>query len=141
MTKRNYTDDSVDFAGNNCRDYSRGIRVGIAGTGSHLPANTITNQDLAALINKGDKGADWARDKLGIEGRRFMTRLDGHGKPIAEADELDMAEEAARLALADAGMSPDQADGLWYVSCTQRGHSRHHFSKSAFELHKRLGLR
>ena len=120
---------------------TQGRGIGVAGTGSHVPATIITNQDLAGLINQEGKGADWARQKLGIEGRRFMTPLDCRGRPTAEADELDMAEMAARNALASAAISPAQVDGLWYVSCTQQGYARRHFSRSAFELHQRLGLR
>ena len=63
------------------------------------------------------------------------------GKPVAEADELDMAETAARNALADAELSCQEVDAVWYASCTQQGHARHHFSRSAFDLHKRMGLR
>jgi 3-oxoacyl-[acyl-carrier-protein] synthase III len=141
MKKRSYTAASSVHSAATRRDSSRIADVGIAGTGSCLPDNVITNADLAALINKGDKGAEWATDKLGIVNRRFMTCLDREGKPASEADELDMAERAARCALVDAGVSPQEIDGLWLVSCTQQGHARHHFSKSAFELHKRLGLR
>lgn len=117
------------------------IQIGIAGTGSRMPETVITNDGLAGLINKDGKGADWAFEKLGITERRFMTRLDPTtGFPDAEADELDMAEQAARNALSSAGMRPEDVDGIWYISCTQRGHERHHFSKSVFELHRRLGL-
>jgi 3-oxoacyl-[acyl-carrier-protein] synthase-3 len=107
-----------------------------------MPETVISNDELAALINKGGKGADWALTKLGIEERRFMTRLDPKtGHPVAQADELDMAERAARAALANACLQPKDIDGIWYVSCTQYGHERHHFSTSAFELHRRLRLR
>lgn len=106
-----------------------------------MPEIVITNEDIAALIRVDGKGANWAFEKLGIRERRFMTRLDLEtGYPVAEADELDMAESAARKALANAGLAPESVDGIWYVSCTQRGHERHHFSASAFELHRRLGL-
>ncbi len=115
--------------------------IGIAGTGSHMPTTVISNDDLAKLIGKGERGPDWARDKLGILERRFMTRLDDHGKPVAHADELDMAEAAAREAIANAGLKPHEVDGIYFVSCTQFGHARHHFSKSVLELHKRLKLR
>jgi 3-oxoacyl-[acyl-carrier-protein] synthase III len=118
------------------------IKVGIAGTGSHMPEAVITNDELAALINKGGKGADWALAKLGIKERRFLTRLDPKtGHPVASADELEMAERAARAALTNARLQPKDIDGIWYVSCTQLGPERQHFSKSAFELHRRLGLR
>lgn len=115
--------------------------IGIAGTGSHMPETVITNQELAALIRKGDKGADWALEKLGIKERRFMTRLNSEGHPVADADELDMAEDAARKALANSNLKTSDVDGIWYVSCTQKGNARHHFSNSAFQLHRRLGLR
>jgi len=114
--------------------------IGIVGIGSHMPDTVITNQELAGLIRKDGKGADWALEKLGIKERRFMTRLDSEGHPVSGADELDMAEDAARKAIASAGMKPNEVDGIWYVSCTQKGDARHHFSNSAFDLHKRLGL-
>ncbi len=116
--------------------------IGIAGTGSHMPETVISNEELAKFIGKDGKDAAWAREKLGITERRFMTRLDPEtGFPVADADELDMAENAARKAIANAGMDIKDVDGLWYVSCTQKGHRRHHFSSSAFELHQRLNLR
>lgn len=112
-------------------------KIGIAGTGSYLPDAVITNNDLAQLIREKD-GA-WATEKLGIEGRRFMTPLDENGHPTTPVDELDMAERAAREAMADAGLTPTEVHGLWFISCTQTD-ARRHFSRSAFELHKRLGL-
>ena len=117
------------------------VGIGVAGTGSHMPETVITNDELAKLIGRGDKGADWAENKLGISARRFMTRLDNYGKPVEHADELDMAEKATRDALLNANMSTSDVDGIYLVSCTQFGHDRHHFSKSVLELHKRLGLR
>jgi 3-oxoacyl-[acyl-carrier-protein] synthase III len=56
------------------------------------------------------------------------------------SDELAMAEHAARAALAAARIRPRDLDGLWYVSCTQSEEQRH-FSRLAFGLHARLGLR
>ena len=107
--------------------------IGIAGTGSHMPDTVISNQDIAALIGRDDKGPEWAKSKLDIVERRFMTRLYSQGKPVEAADELDMAEDAARQAIIASGMEPEQVDGIWFVSCTQYGHDRHHFSKSSLE--------
>lgn len=115
--------------------------IGIAGTGSHMPPTVITNEDIARLIGKAERGPAWAREKLGIEERRFMTRLDSNGKPVAAADELDMAEAAAREAIANAGLKPNEVDGIYFVSCTQLGHERHHFSRSVLALQERLQLR
>lgn len=116
-------------------------RIGIAGTGSHMPTTRISNVEIARLIGRGDKNEEWAQEKLGIKERRFMTRLDSNGKPVQEADELDMAEAAAREAIASAGLEIKDVDGIYFVSCTQKGHNRHHFSTSVLELHKRLKLR
>jgi 3-oxoacyl-[acyl-carrier-protein] synthase-3 len=117
--------------------------VRIAGTGSFVPPTIITNEILAALITRYEpgKGAEWAKEKLGIEERRFMTALDPEtGHPLEQSDEIAMAEAAARQAIADAGLLPDEVAGLWYVSCTQ-SEDRQHFSLLAHELHRRLGLR
>ncbi len=116
------------------------ITAGIAGSGSCMPKALISNQELANLIKREGKGADWAEEKLGIKSRRFLTRLDEDGKPVGSADELDMAFAAAKIAIADAGLQPCDIDLIWYISCTQKGHERHHFSTSAFTLHRMLGL-
>src|SRR5437879_1099443 len=99
MITRSSTDISRPSTNIRQLNSSSAGQIGIAGIGSHLPTYVITNQHLAELIGQQGKGADWARDKLGIQGRRFMTPLDGQGKPVCEADELDMAEIAARDAL------------------------------------------
>ena len=105
-----------------------------------MPDVVIGNDTLASLIGNSDKGAAWAKAKLGIVERRFMTPLDSRGVPTADADELDMAAAAARDAIINAGMEPSDVGGLWYISCTQKGSQRQHFSTSAFELHRRLEL-
>src|SRR2546421_214344 len=113
MQKTEYTPARSRGSFDRCEKTCKGLSVGISGTGCCLPANVITNEDLAGLIAQHDKGATWARDKLGIEGRRFMTPLDQYGKPVADTDELDMAEHAARAALASAAVSAEQVDALW----------------------------
>ena len=70
----------------------------IAGTGSYLPAQVLTNHDLARRIDTSDA---WIRARTGIRERR-----------IAAPDETtsDLAEHAARGALAAAGLAPADLD-------------------------------
>ncbi len=107
-----------------------------------MPAPVIPNDTIASLVTRHEpeKGADWAFEKLGVRERRFMVALDGStGHPLAPADEIDMAEEAARQAIGNASLKPRAVEGLWYVSCTQ-SQEHQHFSMMAHELHRRLGL-
>ncbi len=70
----------------------------IVGTGSYLPAQILTNADLAARIDTSD---EWIRTRTGIRQRH-----------IAAADEKtsDLALAAAREALAAAGIAPTAVD-------------------------------
>jgi 3-oxoacyl-[acyl-carrier-protein] synthase-3 len=66
----------------------------IAGTGSYLPAQILTNDDLAKRVDTSD---DWIRTRSGIRERRFAA-------PTEKTS--DLAEHAARAALAAAGIAP-----------------------------------
>lgn len=117
--------------------------IGIAGTGSFLPEHTVSTALIGALVERyaPGKGAPWAEARLGVSERRFAVQLDPMtGHPIGASDELAMAESAARAALEASAIRPRDLDGLWYVSCTQSADQRH-FSRLAFGLHARLGLR
>lgn len=78
----------------------------IVGTGSALPERVVTNDELASFLDTSDA---WIRTRTGIETRRIMTR--------ETLDEL--AGEAARAALQNAGCA---ADSLDFILCsTVRG--------------------
>lgn len=117
--------------------------IGIAGTGSFLPEHVVSTAQIGSLVERyaPDKGAAWAEARLGVRERRFPVPLDPiTGHPIGAGDELAMAENAARAAIAAAHIEAADLTGLWYVSCTQFEDQRH-FSRLAFGLHARLGLR
>ena len=78
----------------------------IAGTGSYLPAQVLTNHDLARRIDTSDA---WIRARTGIRERR-----------IAAPDETtsDLAEHAARGALAAAGLAPTDVDLIVVATTT-----------------------
>lgn len=70
-----------------------------------LPDRVVTNAELCQDL---DTTPEWIEEKTGIKERRFL-----------EADETvsDFAVEAARKAIADAGLTADQIDVL-IVACT-----------------------
>lgn len=117
-----------------------GIRAKIVGTGSFVPDVAVKNKELTDII--GIKDAEWIYKNLGIEERRFSATLDKMTGQVVTRNitDIDLAHEAAIRAIQDARLSPEQINGLWYVSCTQNPEKHHHFSQAAIELHDRLGL-
>ena len=75
-------------------------KVGVAGTGSYVPARILSNFDLEGMVDTSD---EWITTRTGIKERR-----------IAAADEAcsDLALEAVRRALDDAKTSPEELDLL-----------------------------
>ena len=75
-------------------------KVGVAGTGSYVPARILSNFDLEGMVDTSD---EWITTRTGITERR-----------IAAADEAcsDLALEAVRRALDDAKTSPEELDLL-----------------------------
>jgi len=69
--------------------------VGIVGLGAYLPEKVLTNADLEKMVNTSD---EWIVERTGIKERR-----------IARDDEAasDMAVEAARRAIENAGLKPE----------------------------------
>jgi len=80
--------------------------VCITGTGSYLPERILTNEDLADMVATSD---EWIRTRTGIRERH-----------IARDDEStsDMAAEAARRALASAGVDAQEVDLLITATAT-----------------------
>ncbi|MFW5803440.1 MAG: beta-ketoacyl-ACP synthase III [Verrucomicrobiota bacterium] len=74
------------------------VGVTITATGSYLPPRILTNHDMEALVETSD---DWIRTRTGIRERR-----------IAEEDQPTsaLAAEAAKAALAQAGLSAEDLD-------------------------------
>ena len=70
----------------------------IAGTGSYLPEQVLTNEGLAQRIDTSDA---WIRARTGIRERRIAA---------PEERTSDLAEHASRAALAAAGIDPADVD-------------------------------
>lgn len=75
------------------------IGVTIAGSGSCLPARRVTNNDLVAMMDTSD---EWIVQRTGIRERRLYD-------PEREGT-ADLAAEAARKAIEDAGLAPTDVD-------------------------------
>ncbi|MBL8573484.1 MAG: ketoacyl-ACP synthase III [Hyphomicrobiaceae bacterium] len=74
------------------------IRSVIRGIGSYLPDEVITNADLAKVVDTSD---DWIRERTGIT-QRYRA---APGQMTS-----DLATEAARRAIDNAGFDPDTID-------------------------------
>jgi len=70
----------------------------IAGTGSYLPEKIVTNADLERLVDTSD---EWIRTRTGIRQRHVAAE----GETTT-----DLAEHAARRAMADAGVTAQDID-------------------------------
>jgi 3-oxoacyl-[acyl-carrier-protein] synthase-3 len=101
------------------------LRSQVAGVGAYLPERIVTNDELAARLDTSD---DWIRQRTGIGERR-----------IAAPGELtsDLAFNAARRALDDAGMSPGDLDLIVLATATPD----HTFPATAVKVQARLGMK
>lgn len=78
----------------------------IIGTGSYLPQQVLTNADLAARVDTSD---EWIQERTGI--RRRHIAADGEFTS-------DLGSEAARRALAAAGLTPADIDLIVVATAT-----------------------
>jgi 3-oxoacyl-[acyl-carrier-protein] synthase-3 len=82
-------------------------RSRITGLGLHLPERVVTNAELEQLMDTSDA---WIVERTGIRERHFAAP--GVGT-------TDLAAEAARKALADAGRSPADVDFIVFATITR----------------------
>lgn len=82
----------------------------IIGTGHYQPARVVTNDELARLVETNDA---WIRQRVGIETRRYAD-----SESVAE-----MATEAARAALGDAGVGAGDVDLVIVATCSNLNRS------------------
>ena len=79
----------------------------IIGTGSFLPDTVVTNDDLAERVDTSDA---WIRERTGIKSRRQVEGMTATS---------DLAAEAIKVACADAGIDPQELDGIIIGTCSQ----------------------
>ncbi len=94
----------------------------IIGTGSYVPVQVVTNDDLAKIVDTND---EWITGRTGIRERRV----------VMEDGTSHMAAEAARRALDNAGVKPEELD-LILLGTTSPDHC---FPSGACEVQGALG--
>lgn len=80
--------------------------VGILGFGKYVPERVMTNADWEKLVDTSD---EWITTRTGIKERRYA--VDGQGTS-------DLAAEAAKKALADADLNPEDIELIILATCT-----------------------
>jgi 3-oxoacyl-[acyl-carrier-protein] synthase-3 len=96
----------------------------VAGVGSYLPARTVTNDDLARLVDTSD---EWIVQRTGIKERHIAA--DGETTSM-------LGEKAARAALANARLQPDDIDLLIVGTSTPD----YTFPSTATQIQAALGI-
>jgi 3-oxoacyl-[acyl-carrier-protein] synthase-3 len=82
------------------------MRSVITGTGIGVPPNIVTNEALSRLMDTSD---EWIRVRSGIQERRYAEP--GQGS-------TDLGVIAARNAITDAGLVPEDIDGVVFATMT-----------------------
>ncbi len=81
-------------------------RAVVVGAGHYLPERVVENAEFEAMVDTSD---EWIRSRSGIERRHFAA--EGQGTS-------DLATRAARAALEDAGLEPDDVDAIVLATST-----------------------
>ena len=113
------------------------IRTQIMGLGSYVPERVVTNDELPFLDDhhvrrdtmQTETNDQWIQQRTGIRARRYVPN-DG------STSTSDLALQAARRAIADAGIEPHEIDCIIFGTLSPD----QHFPGSAVFLQKKLGI-
>ena len=97
----------------------------ITGTGMNVPERVVGNDHFAGYLETSD---EWIRDRTGIEFRRWVEN---------DVGASELAEPAARAAIAQAGLQVEDIDGIVFATVTPD----FVFPSSACCLQRRLGIK
>lgn len=82
------------------------IKSIITGTGHYVPENTVTNDDLAKVMDTND---EWIRERTGIEERRHLGKK-------SDMSTSDLGVKAAEMALKNAGLTAKDIDFIIFAT-------------------------
>lgn len=101
-------------------------RTIIAGVGHYVPENVVTNDELSKFMETSD---EWIQERTGIKERRWVG-----------ADSNDttssMGTEAARMAIADAGLEPSDIDFIVFATLSPD----YYFPGPGVQVQENLGI-
>ena len=101
------------------------MKAGIVGIGRYLPEKIVTNKDLEKIMDTSD---EWIRNMTGIEERRIAAD---------DVNTSDMAFEAAKKAIQDAGITAEELDLILVATVTPDTP----FPSVACRIQERLGAK
>ncbi|MEW9697759.1 beta-ketoacyl-ACP synthase III [Paenibacillus sp. SI8] len=101
------------------------IPVGVLGSGKYVPDRILTNQELETMVETND---EWIVTRTGIRERRIAAE----GQATS-----DLCYEASLIALANAGITPDQIDLIIVATITPDMS----FPSTACVLQEKLGAK
>jgi len=113
------------------------IRTNVLGLGSYVPDRVVTNEELTFLNDKHvrqdapvtETNDAWIQQRTGIKERRFVPNDGGTWTS-------DLATEAAKRAIADAGLQPTDIDCIILGTLSPD----FHFPGTAVVVQKKLGI-
>jgi 3-oxoacyl-[acyl-carrier-protein] synthase-3 len=82
------------------------LRAVVKGVGHYLPERIVPNSEFESFLDTSD---EWIRSRSGIERRRFAAE---------DQTTSDLGYEAAKAALENAGLQPDDIDGVVVATST-----------------------
>lgn len=100
------------------------IRSIIVGTGAYSPSKILTNKDMESIIDTTD---EWITQRTGIRQRHIVE----DGETTA-----DLGEKAARAALDNAGLTPDDLDMIILATSTPNNT----FPATSVDIQNRIGM-
>ena len=99
--------------------------VGILGIGAYVPEKLLTNEDMEKMVETSDQ---WITERTGIKERHIAA---------PEQATSDLAYNAAKMALEDAQVAPEEIDLIILATAT----ADHIFPSCACELQAKLGCK
>ncbi len=99
----------------------------IAGIGHYVPDNVVTNDDLSKMMDTSD---EWITERTGIKERRWID-------PKSDDTPSTMGTKAARIAIENAGITPDDIDFIIFATLSPD----YYFPGPGVMVQDQLGIR